>query len=167
MDLRIAGTVSNSIVDGPGFRYAVFVQGCPHGCAGCHNPETHDFNGGKIVDTEIIINQILEDPLLDGVTFSGGEPFCQCEPLFEIGQKVKEKGLNIVTYTGFEYEYLIQNRCKNYIGELLSVTDILIDGKFILEQKSLELKFKGSKNQRIIDVRKSMKSGKIIFAEIV
>ena len=76
MDIRIAGTVSNSIVDGPGFRYAIFVQGCPHNCKGCHNPNTHDFNGGKIVDTEVIINQIGEDPLLDGVTFSGGEPFC-------------------------------------------------------------------------------------------
>lgn len=166
MDIRIAGTVSNSIVDGPGFRYTVFVQGCPHGCTGCHNPETHDFNGGKIVDTEIIVNQILEDPLLDGVTFSGGEPFCQCEPLFEIGKKVREKGLNIVTYTGFEYEYLIRNRDKNYIDKLLSITDILIDGKFILEQKSLELKFKGSRNQRVIDVRKSMESDKIILAEI-
>lgn len=166
MDIRIAGTVSNSIVDGPGFRYAIFVQGCPHNCKGCHNPNTHDFNGGKIVDTEVIINQIGEDPLLDGVTFSGGEPFCQCEPLYEIGKKVKEKRLNIVTYTGYEYEWLIAHKNENHISDLLSVTDILIDGKFILEERSLELRFKGSKNQRIIDVKKSEEAGKIIIADI-
>lgn len=166
MNIRIAGTVSNSIVDGPGFRYAIFVQGCPHNCKGCHNPNTHDFNGGKIVDTEVIINQIGEDPLLDGVTFSGGEPFCQCEPLYEIGKKVKEKRLNIVTYTGYEYEWLIAHKNEYHIGDLLSVTDILIDGKFILEERSLELRFKGSKNQRIIDVKKSEEAGKIIIADI-
>lgn len=166
MDIRIAGTVSNSIVDGPGFRYAIFVQGCPHNCKGCHNPNTHDFNGGKIVDTEVITNQIDEDPLLDGVTFSGGEPFCQCEPLYEIGRKVKEKRLNIVTYTGYEYEWLIEHKNENHIGDLLSVTDILIDGKFILEERSLELRFKGSKNQRIIDVKKSEEAGKIVIADI-
>ena len=89
MELRIAGTVGESIVDGPGFRFTIFTQGCPHGCEGCHNPQTHDFNGGIVVDTDQLYNEIIKDPLLDGVTFSGGEPFCQCKPLAELAGRIK------------------------------------------------------------------------------
>lgn len=167
MEIRIAGTESNSIVDGPGIRYTVFVQGCPHNCDGCHNPHTHSFDGGKIIDTDVIYESIIEDPLLDGVTFSGGEPFCQSTALYELGRKIKENtSLNIVTYTGYDFEYLLENRDRDSIGKLLEITDILIDGKFIKEQKSYELKFKGSRNQRIIDVKSSLESQKVVIADI-
>ena len=110
MKLRIAGTVGESIVDGPGFRFTIFTQGCPHGCEGCHNPQTHDFNGGIVVDTDQLYNEIIKDPLLDGVTFSGGEPFCQCKPLVELAGRIKAFNrfpLNVISFTGYTYEYLI------------------------------------------------------------
>ena len=132
-DLRIAGTVNDSIVDGEGIRFTIFTQGCPHNCKGCHNPQTHDFNGGKIVNTDELLETIKQNPLLDGVTFSGGEPFCQAKELAVLGEKIKSLGLNITTYTGYTFEELYKNRDKNHWGELLSVTDILIDGLFILE----------------------------------
>lgn len=163
--LRIAGTVSNSIVDGPGFRYALFVQGCPHKCEGCHNPETWDFNGGKSVDTDYIFEQIKGDPLLDGVTFSGGEPFGQAGLLAELGEKIHGIGLNIMTYTGYTWEE-ITSKNSNDFNRLLNVTDILVDGRFILSERSLELHFKGSRNQRIIDVKKSLETGNVCLAEL-
>lgn len=163
MDLRIAGTVNDSIVDGPGIRFTVFTQGCPHHCPGCHNPQTHDFNGGMITDTAVIIDKILENPLLDGVTFSGGEPFCQCEPLCEIAEKVKKAGLDIVTFTGFTFEQLTeQSDDVNMYAKLLGYTDILIDGRFIEAEKSLDASFRGSLNQRIIDCQKSLETGRVI-----
>ena len=160
MELRIAGTVGESIVDGPGFRFTIFTQGCPHGCEGCHNPQTHDFNGGIVVDT---------DPLLDGVTFSGGEPFCQCKPLAELAGRIKAFNrfpLNVISFTGYTYEYLIANADDNngYL-ELLQQLDYLVDGPFILSQRSLELKFMGSRNQRFIDVHKSLKEGCAVVIE--
>lgn len=162
MDLRIAGTVNDSIVDGPGIRFTVFTQGCPHHCPGCQNPQTHDFNGGMITDTAVIIDKILQNPLLDGVTFSGGEPFCQCGPLCEIAKKVKEAGLDIVTFTGFTFEQLLEKSDEeNMYIKLLEYTDILIDGRFIEEEKSMEAAFRGSLNQRIIDCQKSLKAGKV------
>lgn len=165
MDIRIAGTVNDSIVDGEGIRFALFVQGCPHKCKGCHNPDTHDFNGGTVVTAESILDKIKSNPLLDGVTFTGGEPFCQAKELAYIGQEVKKLGLNTVTYTGYEFEYLFENRDLNGYGELLEVTDILIDGKFIEELKDWQIRFRGSSNQRYLDCRKSMQSGKAIEIE--
>ena len=165
--LRIAGTVNDSIVDGTGVRFTLFVQGCPHGCKGCHNPQTHDFNGGKIADTSEILALVKKNPLLDGVTFSGGEPFCQAEALYRLAVEIKKLGLDIVTYTGYTFEELIKNADKkNFYRELLSVTDYLIDGPFVLEKRSLELKFRGSSNQRIIDCKKSLEENKIIEAEL-
>lgn len=165
MKLRIAGTVNDSIVDGPGIRFTIFTQGCPHNCEGCHNPQTHDFNGGEIVEADEIIEKIKKNPLLDGVTFSGGEPFCQAETLADIGRKIKAIGLNIITYTGYTFEELYENREKNYWNDLLSVTDFLIDGKFILSQKDWNLKFRGSSNQRYIDCQKSLKEGRAVEVE--
>ena len=165
MDIRIAGTVNDSIVDGEGIRFALFVQGCPHKCKGCHNPDTHDFNGGTVVTAESILDKIKSNPLLDDVTFTGGEPFCQAKELAYIGQEVKKLGLNTVTYTGYEFEYLFENRDLNGYGELLEVTDILIDGKFIEELKDWQIRFRGSSNQRYLDCRKSMQSGKAIEIE--
>ena len=140
-------------------RFSIFVQGCPHNCEGCHNPQTHDFNGGTIVTTEELLDKVKGNPLLDGVTFSGGEPFCQAEALAKLGKEIKALGLNIITYTGYTFEQLYENRDKNHWGELFEVTDYLIDGPFILAQKDWEIKFRGSSNQRYIDCQKSLEEG--------
>lgn len=165
MELRIAGTANDSIVDGPGIRFTIFTQGCPHHCPGCHNPQTHDFNGGKITDTAELLEKIKSNPLLDGVTFSGGEPFCQAEELAQLGAEIKKSGLNIITYTGFEFEYLYENRDKNGYGKLLEITDYLIDGKFIEAEKDWQIKFRGSRNQRYIDCQESLKKGTVVEIE--
>ena len=165
MKLRIAGTVNDSIVDGPGIRFTVFVQGCPHDCKGCHNPQTHDFEGGTVADTEELLERIKGNPLLDGVTFSGGEPFCQAEALACLGREIKRLGLNIVTYTGYTFEKLYGSRNENHWNELLETTDVLIDGPFILEQKDWELTFRGSSNQRYIDCKKSLEMGIAVETE--
>ena len=161
--LRIAGIVKESVVDGPGIRFVIFSQGCKHNCKGCHNPETHDVNSGKLVDTEEILDEIKKDPLLLGVTFSGGEPFLQAKPFADLAKQIHKLGLDIITYTGYKFETLISkmNKENNY-EELLNNTDILVDGEFILEEKSLMLKFRGSKNQRVIDVKESLKAKKVI-----
>lgn len=169
MQIRLAGLVGDSIVDGPGLRYSVFVQGCPHNCKGCHNPATHDFSGGYISDTEEIYQNILKNPLLDGVTFSGGEPFCQCLPLVDLAQKIKQPPfkLNIISYTGFTFEQLIKNANEqNGYMQLLGQLDYLVDGKFILEKRSLELNFCGSSNQRFLDVKKSLAQNMAIPADM-
>ena len=165
MELRIAGTVNDSIVDGPGIRFTIFTQGCPHNCEGCHNPQTHDFSGGTLVDTDELLEKIKGNPLLDGVTFSGGEPFCQAHVLAELGKEIKALGMDIITYTGYTFEKLYENREQNGWGELLSVTDYLIDGPFIIDKKDWEIKFRGSSNQRYIDCQESLKQGTAVECE--
>lgn len=166
MQLRIAGTVGDSIVDGPGFRFSVFTQGCPHGCPGCHNPQTHDFSGGKVVSTDEILEKVFSDPLLDGVTFSGGEPFCQAKALAEMGRAVREKGLNVIVYTGYLWEYLLEHSNENNgYRELIDVADFIVDGRFEQDKKSLALHFRGSSNQRVIDVKESLKQDRVVIAE--
>lgn len=148
--LRIADTVEDSITDGEGLRYTIFVQGCPHHCNGCHNPTTHDFNGGKIVDTDELFDAFKNNVLLSGVTFSGGEPMCQAESLLDLARRIREEtDLNITIFTGFT---LAELKAKNdpIINELLSLTYMLIDGKFELDKRDLTLTFRGSGNQRII-----------------
>lgn len=165
MNLRIAGTVNDSIVDGPGIRFTIFTQGCPHHCKGCHNPETHDFDGGKFVDNNTLFDMIKSNPLLDGVTYSGGEPFAQAKALADLGHKIKKIGLNIITYTGYTFEFLYNNQNKNSWGELLNVTDFLVDGPFVLEQRKWNMKFRGSSNQRYIDCKKSLIKGYAVEIE--
>ena len=150
--LQICGIEPESIVDGPGFRYVLFTQGCPHACPGCHNPETHPFEGGYPLDEEEFLSAVKNDPLLSGVTFSGGEPFCQAEELAELGKKVHALGKNIVTFTGYTYEVL---RAKNDAGinALLKETDILIDGPYIEAERDLAIRFRGSRNQRILRLK--------------
>ena len=165
--LKIAGTVSDSIVDGPGIRLAIFTQGCPHRCEGCHNPQTHDFDGGEDISLESLLEKIKGNPLLDGVTYSGGEPFCQAGKLYELGLEIKKLGLNIVTYTGYTFEYLLENSTdENCYEKLLSVTDYLIDGPFELDKRDILLKFRGSANQRIINVPKSLEAKKAVETDI-
>lgn len=164
--LRIFGFADDSIVDGPGLRFAVFVQGCKHNCKGCHNPESHDINGGDVYSVEDIKDMISANPLLDGVTLSGGEPFLQAKALVNIARFAHSKGLNVMTYTGFLYENLIGGAdSDNGWRELLDETDWLVDGKFELDKRSIELNFKGSSNQRIIDVKKSMEAGTVVLSE--
>lgn len=162
MELQIFGTVEDSIVDGPGLRYSVFVQGCPHHCEGCHNPESHDFSGGRKVDTAQIIAEMARNPLLDGLTLSGGEPMCQPEACTVLAEAALKAGLNVWCYTGFTWEYLIVDRDPARMA-LLNAVSVLVDGPFILEQRSLELKYCGSRNQRLIDVAKSMQEGRVIL----
>lgn len=167
MKIRLAGTVEDSIVDGPGLRFVIFVQGCPHGCAGCHNPETHDFSGGYEADTDDLYRLCAENPLTTGVTFSGGEPFCQAQPLYELGIRFKQLGLDIMCYSGWTYEELLKKaESEEYVKKLLSVADYLVDGRFELDKRSLELRFRGSANQRIIDLRESEKLGRAVIAEL-
>jgi len=162
MFLRIAGIVNDSIVDGPGLRLTIFVQGCKRNCYNCHNPQTHDLNGGRLIDAEEIIKMIDKNVLLDGVTFSGGEPFLQTVPLIFLAKKIKERKLSLIVYTGFKWEELIKYE-QNI--KLLNYVDYLIDGEFINSLKSLELNFRGSSNQRIIDVQKSLHSNNIFEHE--
>lgn len=162
--MRIAGIVRESIVDGPGIRFTVFCQGCPHGCPGCHNPETHDFDGGNDCSTEKLLEEIDKNPLLAGVTFSGGEPFCQPEAFVELAKGVKERGLNITVFSGYTYEELIDMAVSSEaVKELLDMSDILIDGPFIKDKKDLTLRFRGSSNQRVIDMKETRKYGKIVL----
>lgn len=176
--IKVAGVVNDSIVDGPGIRFSIFAQGCSHNCLGCHNPQTHSFEGGELMSIETIITKISQNPLLKGITFSGGDPFFQAEAFAELAKKIKKlygeksaldkttnakepqrsfpgKKLEIAAYTGFTWEHLVTFGTKEQ-QELLKYLDILVDGPFILEKRNIDLRFRGSKNQRIIDVPKSL-----------
>ena len=167
MKLRLAGVIRESIVDGPGIRMTVFTQGCPHHCKGCHNEQTWDFDGGYTSSTERILEEAQKDPLLKGLTFSGGEPFAQAEALAELAKNAKEKGYDIFCYTGYTFENLVaQFGAHPEYRALLKQCDWLVDGPFVLEKRSLMLKFRGSTNQRILDVKKSLETMTAVEAEI-
>lgn len=156
--LRIAGLEEESIVDGPGLRLAVFVQGCTHNCPGCHNPQTHPLDGGRLMEAEEILRIFLADPLLSGITFSGGEPFLQPEPLVWLARKVHEAHKNVVAYSGYTCEELLEKGEKDpHVAELLEETDYLVDGPYVERLRDLELEFRGSSNQRFLD-RKAMEA---------
>ena len=159
--MRIANTVSDSIVDGPGLRFTVFTQGCPHGWPGCHNPETHDPAGGREASLEELAERMLANPLTDGVTLSGGEPFLQAAECAALARIAREKGLNVWTYTGYTYEKLLAEGDPARL-ELLAATDVLVDGPFWLAEKSYDALFRGSRNQRLIDVPKSRAAGRAV-----
>jgi len=164
--IRIAGVVRESIVDGPGLRFTVFCQGCPHGCKGCHNVATHDFSGGYDCELDKILNAIDQNPLLDGVTFSGGEPLCQPEAFYKLAVEVKKRNLNIMTYTGYTYEELLEMGQKDHwVADLLSLTDLLVDGRFVEAERDLTLLFRGSRNQRVIDMNLTRERGEVTLAE--
>lgn len=149
MKIQIAGVIRESIVDGKGMRYVIFAQGCHHNCKGCHNPETHDPNGGQTTDTAKIIADIKKQHSICGVTFSGGEPFEQAAEFTEIAAACHMMGYDIWCYTGYTYEQLYGNADAM---PLLREVDILVDGPFILEQRNVGLLFRGSENQRILEV---------------
>lgn len=153
MEIRIAGIESESIVDGPGLRYVIFSQGCKHNCQGCHNPETHSFFGGTVDETSRIVDEILENPLLSGVTFSGGDPFSQPEPFIDIAERLKGKGLGIWCYTGYTMEELMEKGTEAQ-KNLLTHIDTLVDGRFVLARRTLSIPFVGSSNQRVLDLKR-------------
>lgn len=164
MEIRIAGITRESVVDGPGIRLVIFTQGCPHDCPGCQNPETHDPTAGKLMDSSDIITLIERSRLIRGVTFSGGEPFLQAAALAELAVAVRHYGMDIVTYSGFLFEKLADWATRDAaISALLHQTDILIDGPFRKEERDLRLAFRGSRNQRLIDVPKSLAAGCVVL----
>lgn len=164
MRISLSGVTGDSIVDGPGIRLTIFTQGCPHHCPGCHNPQTHDPSGGSWGDTEDILQAAAENPLLDGITLSGGDPFMQPVPCLALAEGAHKLGLNVWTYTGYTWEALWAENDPEKLA-LLKETDVLVDGPFLLAERSLELKFKGSKNQRTIDVKKSLETGEVVLWE--
>lgn len=164
MRMSVSGVTGDSIVDGPGLRLTIFTQGCPHHCPGCHNPQTHDPNGGAWANTEDILAAAAENPLLDGITLSGGDPFLQPIPCLALAKGAHQLGLNVWTYTGYTWEALWAENDPEKLA-FLRETDVLIDGPFLLAERSLELKFKGSKNQRTIDVKRSLAAGEIVLWE--
>ena len=165
--LRLAGVIRESIVDGPGWRFVVFAQGCPHHCPGCQNPQTHDFEGGYDSKVSNLIAEIKKNPLLSGVTLSGGDPFAQAEPFAVLASEVHKLGLNVVTYTGWTYEQIVEG-LDAHPGwkELLAQSDVLVDGRFLLEEKSLALLFRGSRNQRTINVKQSLEEGRAVECDL-
>ncbi len=162
MKLRIAGTVNDSIVDGDGYRFAIFTQGCPHHCFGCHNPETWDPAGGKEVDTEELLEKIRVNPLLEGVTFSGGEPFAQPGPLAHLAREAHEMGLDVWSYTGYVLDELTAMGDPEVDG-LLNELDVLVDGPFVMAGRDLTLRFRGSRNQRVIDMNATRQRGEVVL----
>lgn len=167
--LRIAAINKESIVDGKGLRYVVYEQGCNHNCIGCHNPETHDFKGGKLFAIKTILKDIEKDPCLDGVTLSGGDPFFQAKNNVPFLKEVKKKNINVWAYTGFKIEDFLafingeptDKRINADMIEMLKLVDVLVDGRFELENRSLTCKFRGSTNQRIIDVKKTLETNNV------
>lgn len=154
MKINIAGIEKQSIVDGTGLRYVVFAQGCSHACPGCHNPESHPFGIGVDYLPDDLIREIKRNPLLKGVTFSGGEPFDQAQGFLDLSQRIKTMNLDIWCYTGYLYEELV-NSSDSFKAELLGHIDVLVDGRFEIDKRSLAAPYRGSFNQRIIDVKKS------------
>lgn len=161
--IRLSGIAYESLVNGPGMRRVFFAQGCKHNCKGCFNPDTHDFCGGEEKNIDDLIKDTLENPIIRGVTFSGGDPWEQADKFAYMAKAFRANGLSIWSYTGYAYEYIIKNIDKR-LGwrNLLNNIDVLVDGKFEEDKMQDGLKFRGSKNQRIIDVKESIRLNQII-----
>lgn len=162
--VRLSGILYESLVNGPGMRRVFFSQGCRHNCKGCFNTETHDFLGGELFYMDKLIEEVASNPIIKGITFSGGDPFEQGEEFSYMAKAFKKLGLNIWCYTGYTFEYILDN-LKEIKGfkELIENIDVLVDGRFEEDKKDSALKFRGSYNQRIIDVKQSLKDKKIVL----
>jgi anaerobic ribonucleoside-triphosphate reductase activating protein len=160
--INLYGVADDSIVDGPGIRLAVFTQGCHHDCPGCHNPEAQPFEGGTPTTTAELWAKVEANPLLAGVTLTGGEPFEQADALVDFARRVREKGLSIWAYSGYRYEDLLAGVPSDAATQLLEQIDVLVDGLFVEGLKSLDLGWRGSSNQRIIDVAASNTAGQVV-----
>jgi len=164
--MRIAGIVQDSIVDGPGLRFTVFTQGCRTCCEGCHNPDTWDLDGGTEMPVADIITSMRSNPLTDGLTLSGGEPFIQAADCASLAAAARDGGLSVWVFTGCVFERLIeQTEAEPAISRLLELTDVLVDGSYMESERTLSLKWRGSKNQRVLDVVKSMAAGNGVLYE--
>jgi anaerobic ribonucleoside-triphosphate reductase activating protein len=161
--LSIGGIEPESIVDGPGFRYTVFVQGCSFRCSGCHNPQLQPFTGGRSIAVGELLAAIRGNPLLDGVTLSGGDPFAQAAACASLAEEVRALGLSVMTYTGYTWEALLAADNSDW-RRLIMATDVLVDGPFVREQRNIDLRFRGSSNQRLIDVRRSLAEKMVVEA---
>lgn len=162
--LRLASITKESIVDGPGIRYVLWSQGCSHRCLGCHNPSTHTFTDGTLYAIDELVKDIQKNPLLKGITCSGGDPFEQAEAFALLCQKVKRLGLDVWCYTGYTFEFLLKNQHQRPGWQaLLQSIDVLVDGPFKQEEKDLLLLFRGSRNQRLIDIPKSLHSKEVVL----
>lgn len=162
--LRVAGIIEESIVDGDGWRYTIFFQGCKHYCKECQNPQTWDMDAGKGCSPDDIISLVgkafNDNILLDGVTLSGGDPFYQpIDEMVYLCKELHKQGINIWAYSGFTYDEIIAD---TELSKLLNEIDVLVDGRFMLELKTLEKKYVGSSNQRIINVKESLKNGDVV-----
>ena len=154
--LRVAGVIEESIVDGPGIRFVLFLQGCRLHCPGCQNPQTWDFDGGTLVPVSEVLGRIKANPLVRGVTFSGGEPFEQAAAVLPLAEELKAQGYHLMAFTGYTLEQLVQKpECRAFLEKL----DLLVDGPYIEAQKSLDLRFRGSKNQRILNIPATCENG--------
>lgn len=164
--VRLSGIAYESLVNGPGVRRVLFSQGCKHNCEGCFNPDTHSFDGGRVFNADYLVEDILNNPMLKGVTFSGGDPLEQADKFAYIASKLKKHGLNVWSYTGYTFEYIVKHASdKKGWQELLRNVDVLVDGRFECDKKAEGLRFRGSSNQRIVDVKKSLNSGKVVTLE--
>ena len=165
--IRLAADLqTDSIVDGPGLRAVLWTQGCAHHCEGCQNPQTWDFNGGGLVPIDMVLSAIDELEYHTGLTFSGGDPMFQPEACNIIADYAKSKGLDIWVYTGFTFEELVAlSKKKSIYSEFMSKIDVLVDGRFIMEERDLSLLFRGSRNQRLIDMPKTLKTGEITLID--
>jgi len=165
MFIRLAGFVQESVVDGPGLRFVVFAQGCPRSCAGCHNPDTQLFTGGMKIGIEEILDQIKSSPLLKGITLSGGEPFAQAGPFAALARSVRELGMDVITYTGYTWEELLEMaKTDPAVQQLVEASDCIIDGPYLEAERDIALPFRGSRNQRVIEVQASLSAGKVVLA---
>ncbi len=167
--IRVADIYKESIVDGEGYRMAIFLQGCNHHCKGCHNPQTWDFNGGTEMEISDIIDMYNSD-IMDGITLSGGDPFFQADKLQELFNYCEDKSVSLWAYTGFIFDeflkYINNEPCDNRINDsminMLKYTEVVVDGPFILEQRTVEALYRGSTNQRLVDVKKSLAENRVV-----
>lgn len=165
--VRLAGIAYESLVNGPGMRRVYFAQGCRHNCEGCFNKDTHDFNGGELKDMDELIDDAVGNPMLKGITFSGGDPVEQAESFLYMAKAFKKAGLNIWCYTGYTFEEILNKMKENKsLKELIDNIDVLVDGKFEINKKRDGLRFKGSTNQRLINVKESLKKNEIITVKV-
>jgi anaerobic ribonucleoside-triphosphate reductase activating protein len=156
------GVADDSIVDGPGIRLAVFTQGCRHACCGCHNPDAQPFEGGTPTTIDELGEKVEANPLLSGITLTGGEPFEQAAALVELARRVREKGLDVWAYSGYRFEELLAGGPDGAAVPLLEQVDVLVDGRFVEPLKTLGLRWRGSSNQRLIDVPASLAAGQTV-----
>ena len=160
---NLAGFDEDSITNGPGLRFVLFVQGCPHHCPGCHNPETHEFGVGCDYPAEILLRRIRGNPLQTGVTFSGGEPFCQSAACAALGRRLKAYGYDLAAYSGYTFEQLL-TLSDPAVRDFLEVLDVLVDGPFLVARRDILLHFRGSDNQRILNVPESLRQGRAVIS---